>query len=307
VSLDADVMFRSTLVKALSLATGRVQKAPVSDTADPAYAPALAPTRHEARAQGRLILVAEDNETNRLVIVRQLALLGYAADLVVNGREALEYWRSGDYALLLTDLHMPEMDGYALAAAIRAAESDHADLADQAGHAAVPRTPILALTANALHDEERLCLAAGMDVYLTKPIRLAQLQRAIEAWLPAPAAAPAAAPADGPPAVDLNVLVALVGDDPLALAGVLRAFRLSVEQMAHELLLAASAGSQQALAAAAHKMKSGARAIGAARLAEVCAAIEEAGGDPIVHTLLPQLHGELQAVLAFLNRNEESP
>jgi PAS domain S-box-containing protein len=303
VRLDADAMFRDTLIKALSLAVGRVQKAPVSDAAEPAHALVQAPPRHEARAQGRLILVAEDNETNRLVIARQLALIGYAADVVENGGEALEHWRSGDYALLLTDLHMPGMDGYALAAAIRAEES---------AEAGAPRRPILALTANALNDEERRCRAAGMDAYLTKPIRLAQLRQAIEGWL-APLAEGTAAPVAQPepgshePAVDLKALAALVGDDPLVLNGVLKAFRAGAEQLGDELRRATTAGSPQALAAVAHKMKSGARAIGAGRLGDVCAAIEQADGEQVVNTLLPRLRGELQDVLDFLNREGGSP
>jgi HPt (histidine-containing phosphotransfer) domain-containing protein len=151
-----------------------------------------------------------------------------------------------------------------------------------------------------------------MDAYLTKPIRLAQLRRAIEAWLTPPAKSAVAAaspsePAAAPPAVDLNVLVALVGDEPAALGAVLRAFRVSVEQMSDVLRLAASSGSHHAVAAAAHKLKSGARALGAGRLAEVCANMEQASGDLSMKTLLPQLQGELQAVLAFLDQSEVAP
>ena len=82
----------------------------------------VAPSREEALREGRLILVAEDNEINQKVIRQQLTLLGYAADIARDGREALKRWESGNYALLLTDLHMPEMDGYQLTAAIRLAE-----------------------------------------------------------------------------------------------------------------------------------------------------------------------------------------
>ena len=71
------------------------------------------------RDSGRLILVAEDNEINQKVIGKQLALLGFSADIVATGSEALECSRHSRYALLLTDLHMPVMDGYELAAAIR--------------------------------------------------------------------------------------------------------------------------------------------------------------------------------------------
>ena len=80
-------------------------------------------------------------------------------------------WRHGSYAMLLTDLNMPEMDGYTLAESIRAEE-----ILGQ-------RMPILAVTANALADEELRCRVAGMDGYLTKPLRLPQLKAVIEEWL----------------------------------------------------------------------------------------------------------------------------
>jgi signal transduction histidine kinase/CheY-like chemotaxis protein len=130
------------------------------------------PSIAEARATGRLILVAEDDATNRKVILRQLALLGYAAEIGNDGREALQMWRSGGYALLLTDLHMPEMDGYSLAEAIRREEAGRR------------RMPILALTANALQEEFSRVLAIGMDAYLTKPMRLQELRVVLDKWLP---------------------------------------------------------------------------------------------------------------------------
>jgi PAS domain S-box-containing protein len=298
VKLDADAMFRSTLIKALSVAAGRVQKASVNDAFILADATSQAPQRHEARAQGRLVLVAEDNETNRLVIVHQLGMLGYAADLAVNGREALEYWRSGDYALLLTDLHMPEMDGYELAEAIRNEERT------QAG---VPRKPILALTANIVADAQNHGLAAGFDAYLTKPIRLALLRQALSRWIAGPTDLAEAQPIDtraagSAPAVDLSVLLGLVGDDPQILNTVLKAFRTSVEQLTRQLRLAGTSGGPQAMVAAAHKMKSGARAIGAVPLADLCAAIEKTGGDAAMNALLPSLRDELQTVLTSLDR-----
>lgn len=79
----------------------------------------VAPTVEDAVKLKQLILLAEDNETNREVIQEQLRLLGYASEAAEDGREALDKWRSGRYALLLTDCHMPTMDGYQLAAAIR--------------------------------------------------------------------------------------------------------------------------------------------------------------------------------------------
>ena len=118
-------------------------------------------TRHTLRAarQARSILVAEDNEINQKLILRQLALLGFAANVAGNGRLALERWQTGHYALLLTDLQMPQLNGFELAAAIREQE-----------RGAVTRMPIVALTADAGDEERARALKVGMDDFLTKPI-----------------------------------------------------------------------------------------------------------------------------------------
>src|SRR3546814_12194256 len=94
--------------------TARDESAPLTQ-----HRPSIA----EARAQSRLILVAEDDAINQKVILHQLSALGYAAEFAGTGTEALRMWRAGRYALLLTDLHMPGLDGYVLASAIRAEES----------------------------------------------------------------------------------------------------------------------------------------------------------------------------------------
>lgn len=134
-------------------------------------APAEHPSREEAIAANRLILVAEDNPTNQRVILHQLSVLGFCADMCNNGKEALEAWRCGDYAVLLTDLQMPETDGYELARQVRALES-----ADE-------RIPIIAVSANTLMNEADNCLAAGMDAYLSKPVSLNDLQTELTRWL----------------------------------------------------------------------------------------------------------------------------
>ena len=126
----------------------------------------------EARTQGRLILVAEDDRMNQKVIVQQLALLGYAGHIAVDGAEALRLWRAGTYAMLLSDLHMPNVDGYELAASIRRDEE-----------AGGTHLPIIALTANALHGEAERATAAGMDGYLTKPVPLATLREVLAKWI----------------------------------------------------------------------------------------------------------------------------
>ncbi len=173
VMLDGNALKRRTFLKAVAIAAGRAHEEvemPFPGKGETAMMPP--PSREEARRQGRLVLVAEDNEINQKVILHQLALIGFTADVTDNGRLALERWRSGDYALLLTDLHMPEMDGYELTAAIRAAEQGSR------------RIPVIALTANALRGEAEHCRKSGIDDYLSKPARLADLQAILEKWLP---------------------------------------------------------------------------------------------------------------------------
>jgi len=121
----------------------------------------------------QLILLAEDNEINQDVIIRQLGLIGYKGEVASDGIEALKMYESGNYDLLLTDLHMPKMDGYSLTRAIRSIEKESGE----------QRIPIIAITANALKDEEENCLSTGMDGYLSKPVELKQMQTELKKWL----------------------------------------------------------------------------------------------------------------------------
>jgi CheY-like chemotaxis protein/nitrogen-specific signal transduction histidine kinase len=178
VTLDCNCLLRSSLLRAVAVAAGRASPETFQDSGscDLAAEP-VAPTVAEARAQGRLILVAEHDEIKQQIILRQLEVLGYAAEVVGNGVEALQLWRAGHYGLLLSDLHMPEMDGYALAGAIRAEEAKQ-------GVAQQERMPILALNANALRGEAIRAREAGMDDHLPKPLPLSLLQAALTKWPP---------------------------------------------------------------------------------------------------------------------------
>ena len=133
-----------------------------------------APSAAQAQAPGQLVLLAEDNEINRDVITEQLRLLGYACEVAEDGVQALAMWRTGRYALLLTDCHMPHMDGFELTEAIRQAEP------------VGTRLPIVAVTANAMQGEAQRCRAHGMDDYLSKPLRMAELAPMLQKWLPLP-------------------------------------------------------------------------------------------------------------------------
>ena len=175
VELDAEVMHRRAFLEAVAIAAGRAKQVDLEKKRGDTHVKPMM-SREEARRRGNLILVAEDNEINQKVILQQLKLLGQTADVAGDGREALERWQSGDYALLFTDLHMPEMDGYELTTAIRAAEKTGDGKR---------RTPIIAFTANALKGEADRCLAIGMDDYLSKPVQLVNLKAMLEKWLPA--------------------------------------------------------------------------------------------------------------------------
>jgi two-component system sensor histidine kinase/response regulator len=230
-----------------------------------------------------LILVAEDNETNQKVIVHQLALLGFAADIASNGLEALERSHSGVYALVITDLHMPKMDGYELTGAIRAEENDRR------------HTPIIALTANALKGEAQHCLDIGMDDYISKPVPLESLKSMLEKWLPLGASKP----------VDVSVLAALVGDEPDIISDFLQNFNRSATQIAAELTAACANGQAVQASAAAHKLKSSARSVGAMVLGTLSEEMEEAAKANKLETLtvlLPRFEVEMAAVKKYLNK-----
>jgi CheY-like chemotaxis protein/HPt (histidine-containing phosphotransfer) domain-containing protein len=298
--VGGNILTRRYLHQAVSIAAGRI--APDSDCSTRSIAEAAfsAPSRDEAERNGHLILIAEDNETNQMVVIRQLALLGFAADVAESGSRALELWRSRHYALILSDLHMPDMDGYQLATTIRLEENGARHI------------PIIALSADALKGQDARCRAAGMDDYLSKPLRIAALEAALKKWLGennatftnTVLALDERSRRPAVPVVDLNVLKTYVGDDPTAIPEFLHVFRVNSVKLSGELKDACRQRRVVQAAKAAHTLKSSAHYIGALRFSELCAEMENAGNhdDTVkLDALLPEFEQEFGKVIEFLD------
>ncbi len=271
--VSGDLLTRESVVNAVALLTGRIDESGAGLTPHTSTQVSSTTQRSQSVPLGceGLVLVAEDNEINQEVIRRQMALLGYAIDLVGTGKHAFERWQKGDYSLVVTDIHMPEMDGYQLAQAIRAAE----------GSTGRRRTPIIALTANALKGEADNCKAVGMDDYISKPVVLADLKCILEKWTHSAGSAQSRATTSVAQnqscPVDVRVLVGQVGEDPTRVTALLGEFRVRGGVIVGEIEVAAHHQRLSEAGALGHKLKSSALSVGAKQLGEICATIEAAG------------------------------
>ena len=200
------------------------------------------------------MLVAEDNLVNQQVTSLTLRKLGYDCTVVANGKEAVAAWETGAYIAILMDCQMPEMDGYEAASAIRRRE------------AAWQHIPIIAVTAHAMQGDREKCLLAGMDGYISKPMKSHELAAALGEALQASGGA-----LDLGTVAKLRQLAEPGEPDPFPEIG--RAFLQNAD---HRLEVARSATDGVVLGAQAHGLRGMAGTIGAGRLAELCAKLEQA-------------------------------
>jgi len=248
------------------------------------------------------LLLAEDNPTNQVVFRRQIQILGYLVDIANDGIEALDMFKHGDYDLVLTDIHMPHMDGYAFAKALRKYEQQ------RGGY-----VPLIAATANAMQGERERCMAVGMDDYLSKPIDMEVLRESVERLLQlhgkpgVRVANHIPLVADQRPLVDLAALAKVLGSDSEAHAEVIDNFIANVSRNISDIHRACNGRSARDLAFSAHRFKSSARTIGAHLLADGCQAMEEAAKRQDWHEIM-SLEGEIdslvQRVVLYLKEHQ---
>jgi two-component system sensor histidine kinase/response regulator len=210
---------------------------------------------NEARG---VVLLVEDNKMNQLVATKVLEKLGYTFDVANHGREAVEALAGKSYDAVLMDCEMPEMDGYQATAAIREMEGERR------------HTPIVAMTAAAMAGERERCIAAGMDDYLTKPIRIELLASVLEKWTQADVPA-------GDGSIDQEQIDALLSlDDGVGnvFAEIVAEYLAQSVDARNELHRALGVREAHTVASVAHTLKGSSANVGAASLASICSEIE---------------------------------
>jgi two-component system, sensor histidine kinase and response regulator len=230
----------------------------------------------EAKARSRArILVAEDNQVNQKVAVKMLERLGYRADVAANGLEAVEALSRIPYSAVLMDVQMPEMDGHEAAKVIRQREGSKR------------HTPIIAMTANAMQGDRENALDAGMDDYVSKPVKPQELGAVLERWIPQTdegtdgseeASCAGAGVEYTTEPLDQSVLAGLreLGDQGF-LADLYELFLADVPAQLEALRKAIKGGDAPSVERVAHTLKGSCGNMGALRIATICAELQDMG------------------------------
>jgi PAS domain S-box-containing protein len=247
---------------------------------------------HLAERMPLRLLVVEDNAVNQQLALLMLQKVGYRADVAANGVEALEALDRQPYDVVLMDVEMPEMDG------LEATRRIHQRLPKE------QRPHIIAVTANAMVGERELCLQAGMDDYITKPIRIERLAGALAKAKPRTGAAESALD----PAV-IKRLVASFGDQgPRSAAELIDTFLGHAPEQVATLRVAVEAGDADEARRGAHTLKSNAASFGASLLGELCRELEAAAKAETLDDapdLVTRIETELHRVTTELGQARE--
>jgi CheY-like chemotaxis protein/HPt (histidine-containing phosphotransfer) domain-containing protein len=249
------------------------------------------------------ILLAEDNLVNQRLAVALLQKKGWEPKVVGNGRLAVEALSAEPFDVVLMDVQMPEMDGYDATAAIREAEK-------QTGS----RVPIIAMSAHAMKGDRERCMAAGMDGYVTKPIRAAELYEAILALARSPDAANVLGSSLGHPSVgsggaeeppaDLSSLLETVGGDAELVSELVALFVEDAPGQIKDIRGAILRGDSRTLNEAAHKLKGSVANFGAEKAKDLAFTLEKMGREAELSAAagtFDSLDVEIRRLLAFLS------
>jgi CheY-like chemotaxis protein/HPt (histidine-containing phosphotransfer) domain-containing protein len=264
-------------------------------------APAVAPAKPEPPARDETpspvaaprpasVLLADDNPVNTRLIVKTLEKHGHRVHCVSNGRDAVTSVTEQTFDLVLMDVQMPEMDGLDATRAIR-----HGEIGTSR------RLPIVALTAHAMKGDREVCLAAGMDAYLTKPVRAEALLDVIERLTgsrstspPVPVALPEKTPLAAQPALDAVEALARVAGDRELLGELVDLFRTESTRVIEEMRRAIEVGDSKTLERSAHKLRGSVASFSARGATQLALSLEIMGRD----TSLPS--GDASRALAAL-------
>jgi CheY-like chemotaxis protein/HPt (histidine-containing phosphotransfer) domain-containing protein len=239
------------------------------------------PKSERARAENMplRILLCDDNSINQKVAARLLQQVGYHSDIAASGREALEALDRGHYDLIFMDVMMPEMDGLEATRLIRERQKRGAHPNYQS------RIVIVAMTAQAMQGDREKCLAAGMDDYLAKPIRLADVRNVIEHWgsQKPPAESPPvnnepSAAADTPP-VDMERLGDMTDGDPKHFRELVELYFMQTAQQLDQIEAAVSANDADKVRHVAHSCTGASATLGMVRIAPLLRELERQGGE----------------------------
>jgi CheY-like chemotaxis protein/HPt (histidine-containing phosphotransfer) domain-containing protein len=225
-----------------------------SEAAQPEPSAGVLPAT-SAAAHAERILLAEDNMINQKVALRQLLKLGYTADAVADGQEVLEALKRFPYKIILMDCQMPDLDGYDTTRRIRREQTRPVH--------------IIAMTAHAMQGDREKCLAAGMDDYLTKPVRTEELRAALARWQPP-------APVEDSP-VDLGQLRDAADDDAEEMRSLAATYLEQADEIMPALADAVAAGTAPKINTLAHKLAGSSASCGMTALVPLLRELEQMG------------------------------
>ena len=278
---------KSHLLDCLAAALGASPASPAPHPSD-----GLVMTMSAARRQTTRILLAEDNLTNQIVLLSVLEKLGFSADAVANGEEAIQALEMMAYDLVFMDVQMPVMGGFETTRAIRSGKT----------RAPNPRLPIVAMTAHAMKGDREACLEAGMDDYIAKPIAPQDLMAVLEKWVHHGRREDHACHEEHA-IFDPTAFAALLGGDMDMAGGILATFLEDMHKQIALLKEHIDKGDSRLAALQGHTIKGAAANIRCAALSAAASAIEKAGNTgkmDAMNTLFGELERQFESLKIHL-------